>query len=1497
MKKLRLFLSILAVLAFLVIPVFAQNVSKPSDAEEENIRSGLSAAFFKPLYCVGSGEHIDAEFFASDGLPKSLALDIYNFELSAALAKNLPVNYADLSSDDFNSLQFALTERQTLSLSQVDLVLSDKVATEKDGLCHYRLGLPELKDGIYLLRLYSDDKQIKVQDSFQIINVSDLRLAYLNSGSTSGILWVLDSKTGDPVAVDQVLYQSYVRNKKSTSVALNCSPKGLINLPSSSEGMSSICLVGKGQRRAVIVSSDRSSFSKRWKAFLWCDSRSAVPGRTLTYKAVLHDVFSGATLSEAAKEVFKVRLCSLRNEIVVESKAALGFSGTLSGVIEIPKNLPREPYVLVLEDSRGARVAGCGLASALPEYSDVKFKIEPSKPFFTVGQDVLLNLSLTNSEGLPITGREVTLSFSVCQIKAKAGHEVGSLGVEADSSFAPSGKLPAVKTNTNLAGQAQVRFSCPSSISGDAQLAVVRVQAAARGAQNRLYRSACSFSVVSAPGYLSLNGPQEIRVNSFAQYLVQASDFSGMPLGGIKLDISALSESGKSIDIGKFMTDDKGCCLFTWRPTVQGRYIVSVRALGETEKSSVGGNFDLTKLQARNSVAVAAEGGDCFDIDITKRFVEVGESSEIRLYAPKSVKKALLIFDRDGILSRYVVNLTDGSASLTLPFKKKFAPTVRIIALAYLNGEFKKAEELVYVHDSEQVFNIKATWAGRPLSGQVTELNLVALNNKGERLVSLLNVRLIGPEEQPYLCQDSIFNAFCSPDNWRKATLSVDDREHHDSDDGAADFIPTILYPENRCIEAAKVRTAPDSGSAKCSVTMPSEEGCWKLLITGVTEDGKIGQTVLPFILKKDIEAIITGPAAINRGDFAKYNLSLQNCTDKELHFTMAVKAEDTSVLLIQDSRSAFDSGETSKITLKAHESKIFNFMIKSGLPGASNIVVEIKGDNGLERYTRPVEVLPLVTVYSQDANALLRREADLKLDRFRKDFIGRVFDRNLNIEIMNGLAGVLASSVHSFSNLSAINSEAVLTAWAAPVICSAPFMKHNLKIPAYFSLSPEQAQDSLLSLQMSQNKDGGFGWHSGLASDPIYTALTIRYLNALHETGIGEAESLIKSGEAYLQKVRSKLSLNERLVLSFAFQDPKISAADLSKALQNVDKLDNPSFIALIRYLELNNRRDEAKKLWRAASKRYKTKESSSFTGEGEFVTKSIFWSGDYLFSDCKTTALALIANLSLEGDSAKSRALLNWLLSNRCGQAWNTASDTLVALEAVSAYMYRFYEAPKEFSYGIWINGNELESDNGLTEKHNWHRSLALSVAQLPDSPLNVKVIKSGSDLVWVHVHESLTVHGLPEAGYRKETDSSYTDSAAQAPFFISSECKIIGSQKGEVHPVGEGIFGRLDDATVLSLSVCSKENRRYAIVDLPYLGSWEISQVEGLEGLNARFDRQTNRLYVTFLPKGEHIFKLRGKLKYQGEFTAKPALLRFDNAPFECAQAAPFTLVVGD
>ena len=92
MKNLRRFFSLLAVLAFLAIPVFAQSASEPSADEGKKTGGEASAAFSEPLYCAGSGENIDITFLASEELLKCLTLDIYGFDISSALSKNLPTN-------------------------------------------------------------------------------------------------------------------------------------------------------------------------------------------------------------------------------------------------------------------------------------------------------------------------------------------------------------------------------------------------------------------------------------------------------------------------------------------------------------------------------------------------------------------------------------------------------------------------------------------------------------------------------------------------------------------------------------------------------------------------------------------------------------------------------------------------------------------------------------------------------------------------------------------------------------------------------------------------------------------------------------------------------------------------------------------------------------------------------------------------------------------------------------------------------------------------------------------------------------------------------------------------------------------------------------------------------------------------------------------------------------------------------------------------------------
>ncbi|MGM9992885.1 MAG: hypothetical protein ACI376_08615 [Candidatus Bruticola sp.] len=1490
MKKLWQLFCLITILALLVTPVWAQNkpgfwvASGRTDYKEKS-----AATFVSPFHCAVSGENVDAKFWAASEQLAQLSLELYRFDIVAALQNQAAINYTALTHQDFQKLQFALTGGHVLELQALAALPEDKDELSSDSVRLYKQSLPKLADGVYLLKLtYKKDSDAAIKESFQIISISNLKLLSVNSQSNSGILWITNADSGSPVQADKVYCYSYSEANKGQVISLNCSPDGLVNLPFQSKTNKYVCVAVKNQETAIIFTEEFCRISKFWKAFLWCDSRSAVPGESIAYKAVVRSLGGSGVVSSASKEVFTISLCTLQGDIIVENKASLNFSGVLSGVLELPSDLLHEPYVLVLKDGQGGTVAQCSLASALSEYADIKLRIEAAAPMFSVGDIVPIDIFLTDGEGAPIADADVTLNFSVCQANLSASYEFGTLGAEADSSFAASSKLNALKTNTNLSGQAQVKFICPPIVNSDSKMAVVRVLASVRRNKGQLYRSACSFSVASAPGFLVLDGPEEVRSSSRAQYFMLASDLTGSPMANQKIGVSALSDDGHFEEIGVFTTDSQGRCLFNWQPRIPGHYTLQAHSL----KNS--------KVRHMLSVEVASDSDDNFDLDLSSHFAKTGSYEEIKLYAPASVRQALLVLDRDGQISRFVLEVNQGKASFILPIGKEFTNSVRVAAFAWADGQLKKAEELINVLNGKQSFNLKVSFSGHPVCGQPVGLNIEATDSNGCPLTSWADIRLIGPKDHLFLAGDNVFSALGRSDLSRLSSYACNEDKFSkcftEKDSSCSSSASVILYPENKCLSVTQVRTALDRGFASCSINMPLEEGAWKLSAVGVTQDGLLAQTIIPFVLKKDVEMAIVGPTVINRGDFAKYNLTMRNCTDHELKFNAVVKAEDTSILLVQSGVSLDKSQEAGEIVLAPLAETSFSFMVKSGLPGISNLSAELQGDGISERFSRSVEVFPLATVYSQEESALLQRQVNLSLNRFRREFIGRVFDRKLHIEILNGLAGVLSSSVHYLTISSDRNSEQVLAAWAAPAICSPPFIKHNLKVPPYFNLSPEQAQDNLLALRMAQNQDGGFSWCTGTFSDPIYTAFTLRYLKALREAGAGEVDSLIKSSEIYLSKSRASLKLSERLLLSVALDSSEFKPQELSEAIKNADSLDNPSFIALVYYLETVGRRTEAVQLWKKAGRRIRLSLDYS-ADKGVDKVSFAYWPGERTLSDCKTTALALIVNLKLEGDNDKSRAYLHWLLANRCGQAWYTPYDTMVALEAVSSYMYKFFEASQGFSYGVWINGNELESGNGLAEDSAWHKWFVLNVAQLPDSPLNIKVIKNGSDSAWVHVHESLTVHGLPDEGYREEASFKYIHSSKEAPFFITNECKINRSIKDETCVAEDRLLGNLGDQAIVDIKLKVKEGGRYAVIELPYLGGFEISKVEGLEKLNGYFNKQANRIYITALPKGDYLFRLKGNLVYQGEFTAKPALVRFLNSPFECAQGAPFTLFVGD
>jgi len=132
-------------------------------------------------------------------------------------------------------------------------------------------------------------------------------------------------------------------------------------------------------------------------------------------------------------------------------------------------------------------------------------------------------------------------------------------------------------------------------------------------------------------------------------------------------------------------------------------------------------------------------------------------------------------------------------------------------------------------------------------------------------------------------------------------------------------------------------------------------------------------------------------------------------------------------------------------------------------------------------------------------------------------------------------------------------------------------------------------------------------------------------------------------------------------------------------------------------------------------------------------------WWSAVAGWTEVEATALALEAHLLLEPEHPLTEAAALWLAQQRGLRSWASPRETALAVTALVRYLARVGEEPSAFGYGIWLNGNEVET--GRIAPSDWAgtRLISLRGAQLPEGPLRVEIRKGGAGRAWWCVRRS--------------------------------------------------------------------------------------------------------------------------------------------------------------
>ncbi len=1423
---------------FLVLGVL---LSLWSFATEVGANTPPALSWQSPLHTASPGEPVQLYLQAEEPGNTPPQVEIYPLQLAEAFTKGADLNYLSPSATPWESWREYVED--PLSTAQVGAYV--EFSGRQGGGYPYQL--PLLKVGAYLLRAQQGAGQ-----ALGLVIISPYRALAFDGGSKPGVVWFSDlqGRSWKPQRVWQVARPGAPEEKIQTQ-RLEVGASGLLSLPARSAGREAAILAYEREELALCLLPAASPYSSHWKAFLWSEERMVTPGQPLAFQGLVVNLKSNR--APGLRQVFKVQLVDLQGQVAAQSEVSALASGWFQGELELSPDLERQPYTLRLCDPQGVLVEEAPLASSLASPSPWKLQVKPAAPLYKRGQTVKLNLELLNSEGLPQAGTELNLSFSLAQAQMLDAYRQGNLGLEATNGFAPVAALPTMKALTNPLGEAQIQFPCPNLATGE-RWGIVRVQAVGQDPQGRAVRASCTWAVAANDNYLEARGPELLEPGQKGYYWVQLSDALGRTATKAQVELTVIDSQGASQSLEKRSINSLGQTVFTWEPARSGRYTLKFAAQ----------NGEGWRWQRSQVVQVAERDPERLTLRVSRPWARVGERFSCTLQAPSQCQQALLILEEGGYLRRFLLPLSAGQATLSWTVTHDLGPNLRLWAGAWQGGELLSAQEEVGIFDPSQRLQVGVKWKNSPVSGHLAHLQVTTRNAQGQPVPALVNLRLVGPQAQPFLWADNLLAPRLSTPPFQTLALVVDGQSQEAEREPAV-----VLFPENRSLAAGQIHT-DSQGVGQFEVAMPKEEGEWLFLAEALSEGGELGQYLAPLKLHSDIALQLEGPKVLNSGDVARLTVKLYNRQQKPLAWRLQASVSDVERLAFcSEGGEVIAELERGQEALAGRSGEELPFLLKGGLPGVADLILELESMGKVERYTFPLEVAPMAAVYRQDKTLPFTREVSLQLDNFRPEYVGRVVDRQVQVQILHGWGGLVCATVEALRQMGADCAPGIMARWAAPVVAAPPFVKYDLATPSYFQVEPAESKTSLGALQAAQNQDGGFSWRLGLESDPLVSVWLTRYLWRLHAAGAEGLETTARHAQLYLERQKSKLSLEGRLLSTLAEGEIRLSAGDMKLARQRIGQLRNPAYLAFLNYLCQRGELAEAQRLWQKAKGRFQWS-----SGRSDLEKVCAFWPGQGLMSDIQTTALAALVSYQVESNSTLNRAFLQWLAEERRGGAWSTELDSLVALEAVTAGMYVEFKDPGSASYALWLNGNEVESDRGLDASSGWQRTLKLRVAQLPDAPLDLKVIKSGEAQAWVHADETLVLRSLPAEGWRV-LEKRRGHLAVTSPAF-SLRTRYLGPKPAS------SLSLRAGSGLDLELEIEVKRPLRYVRLALPRWAGWSLERIVGLEKAGGYWEKSSGHLYFNSLAPGRWRLILEGQALYPGRYALAPAQMELWEEP---------------
>lgn len=1459
--------------------------------------------------------------------------EVFNSQAHALSSSNAKAGAARPSPAPSSSAKVAASSQTNLSSAQRSRLIdatklvstSERTSYNVSVLAEEYFELPVSKAGVYLVSATGGGLYCS-----RLLVISDLQAVTNRDNSGQGFVWFTDANTGEPVRPRQIV-TAVTHMGPADLRSMTANSAGLLLLPNYPGQSYSLLACWEGNWAIVNCTAGQVANSPE-TAVVMLDRLAYQPGATVRWKAIVRGRDEHGYTSVKGQS-YLVELVDPKQKVSETTKVSAGNNGNLRGDFTLSSAAVAGNWTVRLKNSRGHSLAQQHLRLRLQDASPLAVSVQGLEQRYLVGDKASFVVNVRDKHNHVVPGAKVkwqvysydyqptfnqvpSLSWFDLRQNIAAPPESQEAIPDYERFFvssdnaSPSAAEPECRFEavTDSAGQVAGDLEISPRLAGIGVRRLL-VKVSVKSQNGELWNDEFDF-IVSASAYCLELEPVGIQYAGHQGKLkVQLQDLDGKPVQA-EVKVSVAGSEANSL-VGTVSTDKAGQAWLDWTPSESGQ--MRLHAVAQSPRGRAARASTLVPVKPSQDAALL--------VTLDKMLYKPGSRALVNVSLPPGVKSALIVIDNGRLHNRFVLHTATSQNTIELAVGEGLFPAFTVRGYCVKQGQILNSNAQALVPRQDKVINLKIEPGTACAPGQQGKVLVTATNASGQKLQTDIVLRLFGPLGEVNHSDSNVLKTYYSrrPSEqitWCSGAWQI--MEPTRLSNILASHTAKFALPNSSgdtAIWIGELRTT-SSGTVEFPLTWPNMAGLWQLSAVAVSGVDMFGQTQQQVRLLKNLNAEVVGPTDLHINDCCRFVADIRNSGKTAVQCHVTANSTDQKVLALAGGGEAAQVSISLSIPAGGHRKWFIDTV--AGQPGKAELTLALAAPGFKEKYTSAVSVRACgnraeisKTCEVGQMNTLVMEPlwrnsqwlstktaqtvfgSGINTPTIGEDLAGAITaNTELRLELVTGVSGLVSSACRTLQN-STLSAESTAAACGSLPRAIRVFRQLNLPKPSFESDFESSLEKSVANLCEAANPDGGFGWWGDMASDPEVTSFVLNQLAPLDAedlTGVGEMRTRLC---AYLSQRLPCLSpAQQAYALAGLSRYASVHRKYLDSLLVRAKRrtLEPSSGYQLALALNYSQRELEAGRLITQLRS----------TAIIDPVSTEVHWPASEHWSSVETTCWAIIAGLHIAPNSALIQPSVKWLARQRTVGGWASVRENALAVEALCLYLSKNPETSASFGYGIWINGNEIESRRLANKDWNNSQLVVLNGVQLPQGPLRIALMRDGNVPCWLSATEQCGVFSehimRQQPGYSPSRTSSVRGLAQDSatPKFSIKRVYTVLDKGGKWREVSSRKGIKVGDKIRVTLTINSPEVLENVVVKDEAFPGFTATK-PAFPGVAVELDANGARFFLARVPTGNTVVSWTGTAEIAGSFVADSATANLARSPEQRAYSPEFNLKV--